>query len=475
MGSSSPENEIRQLRKEINRSQFFSAYKSIKNILQVYIYPENIYNKNNKPIDVYLINSKTISDFIKTLGNVFDIEKKEELNKKEKVLKKTFEDYSIKDNNVEIFSNYEQCKEIMKNKNKNEFIIVDSNFIAKLEIKNADYKKVEINKIENKCLYIKFLSSGKIINAQEIENKKGFFEFCEKKEKQNIILKKDSINENITNVNSITKDIDLDSMIKSIFYCLIKINSLNNFFLCCGDMIKKDKEFSFLFFNLIDTYNIRGQIDYLKLSNFIKEKNKKSSILQFSFEQMHNELNNLYKNKGSIINDIFNYQYVSLCSCQNSYNNSIMEYIIKCSLKTICSHKNLNNLNIYDCFDYLFSSEYNNNNLCSKCGKNCLKKINSTNDILTIIFDLEEDTNNISLNLDFNLKLDKYFFGNSQNKYNFELIVFSSYFYEEGQFISFHKDNDKIWHCYNGSEEKQIQINEVNYKNPFLLIYKKIN
>ena len=467
MGASGIEKEIMQQKKDFNSRQFFSAYKHIKNILG------NIYIENNKPIDVYLINSKTIKDFLLTLGNIFEIKNEEELNKKEEELKKTFEDYIIKDKNVEIFSNYDQSKKIMNDKDENEFIIVDKTFTSILKI-NSDYKKVEINKIENKYLSIKFLSSGKIINAQEIENKKGFFKFCEKKEDKinpNPILSNENKNEKIiTNVNSMKQNNDKDSLIKNIFYCLIKINSLNNFFLCCGDMLKEKNNFSSKFFNLIDTYNINGQIDCSKLYDFIEEKNKKDieSIIQFSYEQMHNDLKDLYKNKGSIINDIFNYQFDFLCKCQNNiYENN---YIIKFSLKDIYSYRNSQNLNIYDCFEYLFS---NKNNSCPKCGNNYLKKINYVNDILTIIFEIEKDTRNILFDLNFNLKLDKYTLENSQNKYNFDLIIFSVYSNEEGKFISYHKDYDKTWNYYDGTKEKQNQIvNEINYKNPVLLIYK---
>ena len=465
-----------ELIKEANRKQFFSAYKSIKYILQ-----EHIYVENNEPIGVYLIKAKTINDFISTLGDVFNIENENELNKKEKELKKTFEDYSIKDRNVEFYSNYEQCQKIMNNKDKNEFIIVNKDFISKLEIRNADYKKVEINKIEDKCLYIKFLSSGKIINAQEIENKKGFFKFFQKKEEKKEIIKT-NINENIINVNSIKKNIDIDSMIKNIFYCLIKINSINNCFLCCGDMIKQKNNFLSKFFNLIDTYNINGEIVYSELSNSIEEKNKKDLefIIKFIYNQVHLEIKNLFKNE--IIINLFNYQYISFFRCSNSNCNSIMKYsndnnIIKCSLKKVSLFKNSTCLNVNGCFDYLFNNEYiNKNNICTKCHNNFIysQKINYVNDILTIIFDIENDIGNISLDLNFNLKLDKYFLENSQKKYDFELIVFSSYSYEEGKFISFNKDNDKIWHCYNGSKENQIQINNINYKNPVLLIYKKI-
>ena len=139
MGASGIEKEIMQQKKDFNSRQFFSAYKHIKNILG------NIYIENNKPIDVYLINSKTIKDFLLTLGNIFEIKNEEELNKKEEELKKTFEDYIIKDKNVEIFSNYDQSKKIMNDKDENEFIIVDKTFTSILKI-NSDYKKVEINK-----------------------------------------------------------------------------------------------------------------------------------------------------------------------------------------------------------------------------------------------------------------------------------------------------------------------------------------
>ena len=73
-----------------------------------------------------------------------------------------------------------------------------------------------------------------------------------------------------------------------------------------------------------------------------------------------------------------------------------------------------------------------------------------------------------------NIKLDKYFENSSQNEYELELIVFSSYNYEDGKFISFSKDfADKKWYQFDGSKEEKIQTNEINYKTPVLLIYKK--
>ena len=484
MGAGGKEKDLMELAKENNRKQFFSAYKSIKNIVVNYIYKEN-----NKSIDVYLLNPKTLDDFLKTLGDIFNFfENEKELKEKETALEKTFENYSIKDREIEIYNNYEQCQKVMKNtdKDKNEFIIVDSNFTIQLEMKNTEYKTVKMTKIEDqdkdKCIEIKFPSSGKIINALEKKNKKGFFEFYEKKEANKLIIDKKIITK-----SKIIKNIDSDSMIKNICYCLIKINSLNYYFLCHGDMIKEDKTISSMFFDLINQYNIGNKIDNLKLSDFIKQKkiNDFKSIIQFLFNEMHNELKILYIYPDSIINDIFNYQYtffIKCTQCNLNFQKSIADNIINFSLKDICSTLNSKNLSIYECFNYLscHGNLNNKNKNCTNCGNELkvLQKLNSVNEILTIIFDLEkDDKDKISLSLDFNtnIKLDKYFENSSQNEYELELIVFSSYNYEDGKFISFSKDfADKKWYQFDGSKEEKIQTNKINYKTPVLLIYKKI-
>ena len=476
MGAGGREKELMELVKVSNRKQFFSAYKSIKNIIV-----NHIYHGNNESLEVYLLNPKTLDHFITTLGDVFNFfENEDGLKERETALKKTFEDYSIKDKDIEIYSNYEQCQKVMNNEDEdedeNEFIIVDSNFTIKLEMKNTEYKAVKITKIEDKnkdkdnCIKIKFPSSGKIMNALEKKDKKGFFKFYEKKEEAIQPIKDKKI---IT--------IDSDSMIKNLCYCLIKINTLKYFFLCCSDTIKKDKKISSIFFDLINQYSIDNKIDNLKLSDFIKSKkiNDLKSIIQFLYSGMHNELKHV---SSSIINDIFNYQYTSsfeCTTCNLNFNSSSVDNIIIFSLKDVCSTLNSKNINIYDCFDYLSSHGNLNdeNKKCTKCGNDLIfrkKLINSVNEILTIILDIEEDDKEkISLSLDFNIKLDKYFLNNSQNNYEFELIVFSSYNYEDGKFISFRNDyNDKIWYQFDGSKEEKIQIDKINYKTPVLLIYK---
>ena len=63
---------------------------------------------------------------------------------------------------------------------------------------------------------------------------------------------------------------------------------------------------------------------------------------------------------------------------------------------------------------------------------------------------------------------------NFQNNYEFELISFYNYIYENGKYISYHKEYPDKWFCFDGSKEKEIQLNEINYQNPVLLFYKKI-
>ena len=487
MGMSSSERELREKIKESNIKQFFSAYKSIKNILKKYIY------QGNKQIskEVYLINPKTVENFIQTLGDVFDlIEKKDELDKKEDDLKKIFEDYKIKDRNVEIYSNYDKCQEIMKNKEKNEFIIVDRNFIDNLDIKNPYYKELKIIKAENKCIDIKFPISKKIIYAKEIENKKGFFMFYEKKENNTDKNETKNINVQINKKKVIIKN-NFDLMVLNLCYCLVKINSLKYCFLCNGDMINNDKNISKIFFDLIQQNNINDGFDSVELlKGIVKSKNLENikNILPFLFQQMNIELK---RNKEtSIIGELFNYQYTSfyICpSCSYIMDKSDIYNCIIFSLKDVYHFKNSTNINIFDCFDYFSSNELINNNQevikCNKCENISTfssKKINSVNDILTIILDSNEkeenNQNQISFVLNFNkINLNKYFMNNFfQNNYEFELIALSNYIYENGKYISYHKEYPDKWFCFDGSKEKEIQLNEINYQNPVLLFYKKI-
>ena len=488
MGASGIEVERAKLIKINNRKHFFSAYSSIKDFI---IGSIDMINK-----EVYLIESNSISNFLKLLNEykVFEnLNKNEELNKIEEKLKTKFEDYSIQDNNVIIYSNYQACKEASKNESNNIFIIVDENFIVKYEVKNAKYKEVKIIEKYDKHLKIIFPISQKTINAEEIENKKGFFKFCPEEENEN-----NNRNEiNIIETNENKEEIRFNSMIKNICYCLIKIKTLNYYFLCCGDIIKENKYISKIFFDIIEQRNISGKIDCFELSKIFKSQklSEIKTIIDYLYINMHDELkennlsnNNIFINnrslnqtgEDSIIKKIFyfyNTIYYKCSVCNNNSSNISFMNIISFPLNIISKYKKSKKLlNISDCFDYFISTQ---NIECPNCTNRSnsyyYSKIKSINEILTIVIDRENNLiNDISFQLDFKLELSKYCLNNE--KCELELIGFSCYDNNKDIYYSYFKMNpENKWYYFNDTKEKIINIEEQNYEFPVLLFYKKVD
>ena len=488
MGTSGIEKERIRLTKRNNRHHFFSAYSSIKNIINGSI---NMIGK-----EVYLINSNSIRNFLELLekDKVFDnLNKKEELNKIEEKLKTKFEDYSILDNNIKIYSNYQECKEASRNESNIIFIIVDENFIKNFKVKSEEYRYKEVKIVEKKDEHLKiiFPISQKTINAVEIENKKGFFKFCTEEENKNII-KTIEKKEN-------KEEIRFNSMIKNICYCLIKIKTLNYFFLCCGDMIKENKSISKIFFDIIKQRNINGKIDCFELFKICKSQklSEIKSITDYLYDNMHDELkeNNLSNNNNfninnrslnqtgedSIIKKIFcfyNTIFYNCSVCNNISSNISFMNIILFPLKKISKYKNSKKLlNISDCFDYFISG---NNIECPKCSNKSNSyynfRINSINEILTIIIDRENDLiNDIYFQLDFKIELSKYCL-NKNEICELELIGFSCYDNNKDIDYSYFKINpENKWYYFNDTKEKIINSEELNYEFPVLLFYKKID
>mgnify|MGYP006873219654 CR=1 FL=1 len=137
----------------------FSAYKSVENNIN------NMREFRRFSKDVYLINAKTISNFISIIKKYYGNEKK---------LKKHFGDYEL-ETNIKVFSNYKECKNAIDKKQENEFIIVDKAFMENMGIRDYDNKSVELQKEDKSKIY--FPISHYDLNIRKKDNEIGIYEF----------------------------------------------------------------------------------------------------------------------------------------------------------------------------------------------------------------------------------------------------------------------------------------------------------
>ena len=479
MGASSDKEKSRdELIKEYKSKQFFNAYLSIKNILFKKIYPKNqIPNK-----EVYLIGTNSLQNFIKILENNKIFEgfhelkiKNQNLNiEKEEKLKEAFKDYSLKKDIPKIYSNYPDCKEIFEKQKNNEFIIVDADFIRNFKISDAKFKYVNIIEIEkDNLIIIKFPITKKIIIAKEKDSKAGLFEFIE--------LEENKENENINGAEEVLISEDgenekeekrFESMMKSICYCLINIDSFKNYFYRIGDKIKKDNDSIYnIFFEMIQQNNVNNEY-FSNLINVIK-KDTLLNIINIIYDKLRKEeikLENSDENIKEmfyfeITNAIYNCQKCGMLSQKDPLSKSI-EFPLKAILNF---KKGKNQLNIFDCFD--FWSNYS----CPNCKIqiNNFYRMEPNNEILTIILDRGNNfKDDVIFNLDYDINLDKYIGENSKNKYKFELKGFLCYYPDKKEFHSFIK-NDNNWDYFNGTNVNQFNKNDKESLGlPVLLVYK---
>ena len=172
----------------LENTPYFNAYNSIKTIMNAYKFNHII------ELDVFLISTKSIPNFLDCINSSnieFSSYDEEFLARKENELKKYFLKYKLEEN-IKIYSDYDECLKISKNKEKqdeNEFIIVNQVFVINMKIKNdnLDKKRVllKINREDKKNLPMKiyFLISQKEIEFRENEN--GYFSFVEPKNNSN--------------------------------------------------------------------------------------------------------------------------------------------------------------------------------------------------------------------------------------------------------------------------------------------------
>ena len=513
--------------KEEHIRKIFNAYSSIKDFLIKYIYgKENISIDNG--IEVYLVSTKSIPNFIRLLKEQYKIEIKDEseLLKMEEKLRDKFKKYVI-EKDIVIYNSFQDCSKIINDEENNEFIIVDETFFKNLNINEGKYrnKEVKINEInkEEKSIKILFPVSEKMIGAKE--KQKGYFQFCEiiensitvepniiyqsiitiQRKNESSMLDNDIENQNIFMNNS--------SLIRSIVYCLLNIKSFYDYFI--NNEINETDKFSIIFHSIanqkknknynfditdlikvINNYNINSpknimEIIYNNIHLELKE-NKENILTKIMTQdkddpdpviEVCNTCNKFEKMGKSIVSDIFYFQDLITNQSQNTgkilnYKSSMRNNIIF-PLKEIIKFKNNSSeLNIFDCFDYLTSKKiainddgyyYNKNN-----SVNSIYSINSTKEILTIYLDREDDfKNEINFILDFDIDLSKYFF-NKEIKHNFELIGFCSFYKDKKICFPFYKNyEDNIWYYYDGLSIK-IYSNNLSIGAPFLLFYKVI-
>ena len=477
--------------KEEHIRKIFNAYSTIKNFLIKYIYRNENISINNNGINVYLVSTKSIPNLINILKKQFkqEIKDESELMKIEEKLRKEFQDYEI-EKNIVIYESYQDCLELIDKEESNEFIIAEENFFTNLEINSSNYrgrevKIVKINKAEKK-LTIQFPSSEKILKAKE--KQKGYFQFCDL----------DSVVE-----NKICR-------IQSIVYCLLNIQSLNDYLI--NNNINKENKISLIFQNiLLSKRNKYSNFDFSDLIETIFEYNidNSNNIIEIIYNQLHFELKdkkeeifsriieqdknnpdpvievlnscNEFEKKGkSIISDNFYFQDITTYKCPTCNKILLYESTLKNSflfpLNEIMNFtKNSSELNIFDCFDYLTRTKKSNIK-CANCDNQAdiYYRIDSTKDILTIVLDRGTDfTNEIKFNLAYNIDISEYFF-NPDNKQSYELIGFCSFYKDEKICFSFFKNyKNNQWYQYNGSDIK-ICPNLENVGAPFLLLYKKM-
>ena len=515
MGNEPSDDERKKIKEEEHRREKVKAFQSyliIKNFLVEYLYGnKTISSKDN--LKVYLIKTSSIPIFIKKIKEVFKtVNSEKDLIEAENILKKRLEDYQI-EKKPEIYDSYKSCLDTIKNNSGNEFIIVREGFINNFEIEDGENKKVQIVEIDknNHSIKVKFLASQQILNLEEINGQRGYFQFSEIKEKTLVkqpeeeskvsgtIISTSSYNDadlwklnlpsEIMNKDyKLKKDELYKSMIESIIYCLLNIKSFNDKFMNTNNMTK-DKAFSMKFYKLISQkqnkntlINCSDLIDSMKslfidepvipLGNIYKmlheelkqiDQNQNYMIItqdinKLDYQKELMNVSNEFKRKGtSIISDLFYFPDITTIKCKNCGRifkyESITNNNITFPLKKVSNFKNFpGSLNINDCFDYLTSYK-KVNMICPNCNRNnssySYYRISSTKEILTIILDRGKNfENDIIFNIHFNVNLSKYFYEQNTQQ-NYELIGFCSFDKDKNKCIPFYKyHGDNLWYYY---------------------------
>ena len=537
----------------LNIEKFQNFIKSYKIIINI---KTSIINYNNmNPLKVFLISTKSIPKYVKIINDNLGYLNKDNdylLMNQEIISKLSNYDFDT----IKIFNDYQNCINIIKNKNddkENDFIIVSEQFLQIMKIQFDNKKNVEITNDKNiNKILIKFPISLKTIPFKErsfysfqleepenfnrdlnkLEEKKTKYINYDNKESIvnpiNLISKMDMLKE-YNEKKNIQKNIIIFSDLIPLLYCFTNISSLVNYFcnkncVLFGHSNKNiSKEFSNIIINLKNKKWIENTINYNFFYKNIGDKEElyeSNNLFLFLIQNLHNELNRYNINENvtiletnqmdlivelnkcrkffnkrnkSIISDTFYFEEIYRTRCANcetmTYNCTInYKFIFKLdevlSFKLNNNNRNIENINIYDCFTFLTSIKQNYS-FCQNCKKNiyCLTSymINSKPEIITIFLDRNNVfENGIEFSIDFDFDLDNYLFkwdNSNANTEKYELIGILTYFGNElgsRRTAIFKSAFDNRWYCYKKSKVEIFKT--FNYKGmPYLLFYQKKN
>ena len=161
----------------LNKEKIKKFYKAFSNIIEI----KNWISKTNSgSIDVFLISTKSIPNFLKIVNKfqiLFQMERKSDIiENKEVDLKENLKNYTL-EKDIKIYFDFQECKNLVDKDNEdNEFIIVDCKFLFSMNMRNFLDKKVEL-KINNKYSIKKIIFSNSEEYLYIIEKKPGIFKF----------------------------------------------------------------------------------------------------------------------------------------------------------------------------------------------------------------------------------------------------------------------------------------------------------
>ena len=161
----------------LNKEKIKKFYKAFSNIIEI----KNWISKTNSgSIDVFLISTKSIPNFLKIVNKfqiLFQMERKSDIiENKEVDLKENLKNYTL-EKDIKIYFDFQECKNLVDKDNEdNEFIIVDCKFLNSMDMRNFLDKKVEL-KINNKYSIKKIIFSNSEEYLYIIEKKPGIFKF----------------------------------------------------------------------------------------------------------------------------------------------------------------------------------------------------------------------------------------------------------------------------------------------------------
>ena len=434
-------------------NNYFKAYESIKKIHQ--------YCKiGNFRLNLYLISTNSIPKFISLLKKqeMFDDIKIEE---KENNLKKYLKEYEL-EKDIIIYSKFGQCKNFIGkiNDDKNEFIIVDEDFLNGMGIRNKYNEKVEVNcDKKNNIMEITFEDTTSKIPFQ---NKNTIFYRLIYLEGNNIqfqwllanfLKMKDDYKTELDKYKN-----KKDPIIKNINTILSLEEKEGGPCIITDDNIKKLEKIWLLSFNdLLKSLHeeLNEKENEKKISDDIESDKECPEIEYYIFKKSFDN-----KNK-SLISDTFYFDQICKITCLNckkvTFSFEMFNHLF------IDLNNNINNQigyekNIKDFLDFYFKLEKKKINIfCQKCNNKITRdqyelKFNSCPKILTIIVNDDKIMNRNELskfhfNYDFNFDFGEYIFNWNNNKNTkYELIGIMN-----NNIVYYKSQKDKKWHLYNDS------------------------